>query len=134
MLNLINLGLSIDKKINGVNITNIDFANPQTLLDADIVVINPEAAKTLLSSNKGELQNITLQGKVTSHRIAAALIERRREELEILSSRKRVIITLLTPFFSFTLTGQYYGQDETIYNYGFLPFTIGYFGPWVNKW
>jgi len=138
MINIITL----DFPIQGKGITNISFDGLETLLDADLVIIDPsKISQKWANSNSFNSSGNPLINAFEG-RLIINMIERRRREIEILLEQNKVIIVFACPVKEFE-TGvwqndinahvtRYSNNYDFLPNLSFLPFLQEGYGSGSN--
>lgn len=119
MLKIISVGF----KIKSPDVTNINFKDGKTLLDGDVIIIDPESLNKYWERAYEDNGFKYLYSDNDSDKIRH-LFEVRKNEITTLTHQGKVIIIFLAPVQ--WVNAQIYGGEEydTITNYTFLPDAI----------
>lgn len=123
-MNLMSVGLEFKENINGLNYTFTDFKKEETLLDGDIILFSPlslaEQWRTIDTDNEG-YKTIYANSPFAVRLLSQ--IRRKRDELEILSQKKTIVVTLLDDLSYIRVRKSEY-DNKFVSNLSFLPFGI----------
>lgn len=119
MLKIISVGFTI----TSADVINVNFEDEQTLLDGDVIIIDPESLNTYWKEAQVDKGLRFLYSHQGSDKIRA-LFNVRQNEIMTLMNQGKIIIIFLAP--EQGVKAQIYGKDnyDVITNYTFLPDVI----------
>lgn len=119
MLKIISVGFTI----TSADVINVNFEDGQTLLDGDVIIIDPESLNTYWNDAQVERGSRVLDSHRGSDKIRA-LFKVRQNEISTLMNQGKIIIIFLAPKQGVKAQIQGKQDYDVITNYTFLPDVI----------